>query len=205
LSPHYNHTRGLSSRQAFFNCKIQRMSYTLETHYTKILADTITPVSAYLKIRDRFPNSLLLESSDYHANDNSFSYICCNPIAHIKVEDHVMTQSFPDGKTLQIPLTAESDVPQLIDEFSKEFSVSQNGFKFIYNGLFGYMAYDAVRYFEDIEIAKKDDSTAIPDIYYAVYQNIIAIDHFKNQVFIFAHCHNTPSNVEEMVHLLRVR
>jgi len=181
------------------------MSYTLETHYTKILADTITPVSAYLKIRDRFPNSLLLESSDYHANDNSFSYICCNPIAHIKVEDHVMTQSFPDGKTLQIPLTAESDVPQLIDEFSKEFSVSQNGFKFIYNGLFGYMAYDAVRYFEDIEIAKKDDSTAIPDIYYAVYQNIIAIDHFKNQVFIFAHCHNTPSNVEEMVHLLRVR
>src|SRR5690606_14050500 len=93
----------------------------------------------------------------------------------------------------------------MIEEFSKQFSVSQNGFKFIYNGLFGYMAYDAVRYFEDIEIAKKDDSTAIPDIYYAVYQNIIAIDHFKNQVFIFAHCHNTPSNVEEMVHLLRVR
>lgn len=181
------------------------MSYTLETHYKKILADTLTPVSVYLKIRDRFPNSLLLESSDYHANDNSFSYICCNPMAYIKVEDHVLTQSFPDGKKEEISLTADVDVTQLIDQFSKQFSVSQNGFKFIYNGLFGYMAYDAVRYFEDIEISRKEDSIAIPDLYYAVYQNIIAIDHFKNEVYIFAHCYDTPSNVGEMEQLLQVR
>ena len=181
------------------------MSYTLETHYKKILADTITPVSVYLKIRDRFPNSLLLESSDYHANDNSFSYICCNPIAYIKVEGHLLTQGFPDGKKQEIPLDGDSDVTQLIEQFSKQFSVSQNGFKFIYNGLFGYMSYDAVRYFEDIEIAKKGSDTAIPDIYYAVYQNIIAIDHFKNQVYIFAHCYQNPSNVDEMEQLLQVR
>jgi len=181
------------------------MSYTLETHYKKILADTITPVSVYLKIRDRFPNSLLLESSDYHANDNSFSYICCNPIAYIKVEGHLLTQGFPDGKKQEIPLDGDSDVTQMIEEFSKQFSVSQNGFKFIYNGLFGYMSYDAVRYFEDIEIAKKGSDTAIPDIYYAVYQNIIAIDHFKNQVYIFAHCYQNPSNVDEMEQLLQVR
>src|SRR5690606_6275774 len=65
--------------------------------------------------------------------------------------------------------------------------------------------YDAVRYFEDIEIAKKGSDTAIPDIYYAVYQNIIAIDHFKNQVYIFAHCYQNPSNVDEMEQLLQVR
>src|SRR5690606_2030354 len=164
------------------------MNYTLKTHYKKILADTITPVSVYLKIRDRFPNSLLLESSDYHANDNSFSYICCNPIAYIKVEDNILTQSFPDGKKQQFPLDRDSDVTELIERFSKRFSVAQNGFKFINNGLFGYMAYDAVRYFEDIEIAKKEDGMAIADIYYAVYQNIIAIDHFKNEAYIFAHC-----------------
>ena len=58
--------------------------FELKTHYKKILADTISPVSVYLKIRDKFPNSILLESSDYHGNDNSFSYICCNPIASIK-------------------------------------------------------------------------------------------------------------------------
>lgn len=62
-------------------------SFQLQTTYKQILADTITPVSVYLKVRDRYPNSILLESSDYHANDNSFSYICFNPIASIKIEN----------------------------------------------------------------------------------------------------------------------
>ncbi|MEY8778950.1 anthranilate synthase component I family protein [Allomuricauda sp. XS_ASV26] len=181
------------------------MSYTLKTHYKKILADTITPVSVYLKIRDKFPNSILLESSDYHANDNSFSYICCNPIAYIKVEDETIVQSFPDGKKEVTEITPETDVTKVIHNFSKQFKTTENGFKFIYNGLFGYMAYDAVRYFEDVEINKKNDSVNIPDIYYAVYQNIIAINHFKNEAYLFAHCYQTESNVEEIEQLFNVR
>ncbi|MFN3138993.1 MAG: anthranilate synthase component I family protein [Allomuricauda sp.] len=181
------------------------MTYSLKTHYKKILADTITPVSVYLKIRDKFPNSILLESSDYHANDNSFSYICCNPIASIKVANETITQRFPDGTKKEIAITPETDVTQVIHNFGKQFKTSQNGFKFIYNGLFGYMAYDAVRYFEDVEISKKEDSAHIPDIYYAVYQNIIAINHFKNEAYLFAHCYNTESNVEEMEQLFSVR
>jgi anthranilate synthase component 1 len=74
--------------------------FILNTHYKQILADTITPVSIYFKIRDKFPNSLLLESSDYHGNDNSFSYICCNPIATIKIENEVISKTFPDGTTV---------------------------------------------------------------------------------------------------------
>ncbi|MHA7865569.1 anthranilate synthase component I family protein [Flagellimonas marinaquae] len=181
------------------------MKYTLETHYKKILADTITPVSVYLKIRDKFPNSILLESSDYHANDNSFSYICCNPIAFIKVANETITQRFPDGTKEEMAITPETDVTQVIHNFSQQFKTTQNGFKFIYNGLFGYMAYDAVRYFEDVQISKKEDSANIPDIYYAVYQNIIAINHFKNEAYLFAHCFNTESNVEEMEQLFSVR
>ena len=73
------------------------MPFKLQTHYKKILADTITPVSVYLKIRDKYPNSILLESSDYHANDNSFSYICCNPVATIKVQNETIYKQFPDG------------------------------------------------------------------------------------------------------------
>lgn len=181
------------------------MSYTLQTHYKKILADTITPVSVYLKIRDKFPNSILLESSDYHANDNSFSYICCNPIASIKIENETIVQSFPDGKKEVTEITPETDVTKVIHNFSKQFKTTENGFKFIYNGLFGYMAYDAVRYFEDVEINKKNDSVNIPDIYYAVYQNIIAINHFKNEAYLFAHCYDTQSNVEEIEQLFNVR
>lgn len=181
------------------------MTYKLQTHYKKILADTITPVSVYLKIRDKFPNSILLESSDYHANDNSFSYICCNPIASIKVQNEVITQTFPDGSKEESLISSATDVPEIIHEFAKKFSVSSNGFKFINNGLFGYMSYDAVRYFEDVAISSKKDSIQIPDIYYAVYQNIIAINHFKNEAYVFAHCYESESNVDEIAQLFSIR
>jgi len=181
------------------------MSYKLQTHYKKILADTITPVSVYLKIRDKFPNSILLESSDYHANDNSFSYICCNPIASIKIENEIVTQHFPDGKSDKIQITSKTDVPDILHKFSRTFEASENDFKFIENGLFGYMAYDAVRYFEDVKIGRKENSVSIPDVFYAVYQNVIAINHFKNEAYIFAHCYNTESNINEIEQLLRSR
>tara|TARA_R110002051_G_scaffold55112_2_gene102915 strand:+ start:8883 stop:10280 length:1398 start_codon:yes stop_codon:yes gene_type:complete len=181
------------------------MTYQFKTYHKKILADTMTPVSVYLKIRDRFPNSILLESSDYHANDNSFSYICCNPIASIKVENEVIKKQFPDGITEEIQITPKTEVVDIIDAFSKTFKADTNDYKFINNGLFGYMAYDAVRYFEDVHISVKEDSVHIPDIYYAVYQNIIAINHFKNEAYLFAHCYNTENNIPELEQLLNIR
>lgn len=181
------------------------MTYQLKTHFKKILADTITPVSVYLKIRDRFPNSILLEGSDYHTNDNSFSYICCNPIASIKVANEIITQQFPDGTTEEISIKTSTDVVAIIESFSKRFEADATNFKFIDNGLFGYMAYDAVRYYEDIKISKKDNSVAIPDIYYAVYKNIIAINHFKNEAYIFSNCYQSENNVPEIEQILNVK
>ena len=175
-------------------------TYSLYTHYKKILADTITPVSIYLKIRDKFPNSILLESSDYHGNDNSFSYICCNPIASIKVKDEVITETFPDKSQLVQNITKETDVTKVIHNFTQRFKThSDNTFKFIHNGIFGYIAYDAVRYFEDVTITKKEGHQDIPDIYYAVYQNIIAINHFKNEAYVFAHCFDSENNIDEIL------
>jgi len=181
------------------------MQFELKTHHKKILADTVTPVSVYLKIRDRFPNSILLESSDYHANDNSFSYICCNPIASIKVENEVISKEFPNGDKETIQIKDGVDVMQEMDTFGKQFKVAEQDFKFITNGLFGFMAYDAVRYFEDIKISKKDNSISIPDMYYAVYQNIIAINHFKNEAYLFAHCFESDNNIPELEQVLKVR
>lgn len=179
------------------------MKYQLTTFSKRLLADTITPVSVYLRLRDRFPNSLLLESSDYHANDNSFSYICCNPIASISVGDGIITQQFPDGKKEEITITAETNVVGVLDAFAKAFSSTKTAHKFINNGLFGYLSYDSVQYFEDIEIAKKEGDLHIPDIYYAVYQNIITINHFNNEAHIF--CHNTTgdNNIDEIEQLLK--
>ena len=179
--------------------------FILNTHYKQILADTITPVSIYFKIRDKFPNSLLLESSDYHGNDNSFSYICCNPIATIKIENEIISKTFPDGTTEQISIDATTNIPEVIQEFSSQFKSEKNDFKFINNGLFGYISYDAVRYFEKVSIAKKDDATVIPDVFYAVYQNIIAINHFKNEAYIFCHSVDGRNNISEIEQLLQSR
>ena len=181
-------------------------TYSLHTHSKKILADTITPVSIYLKIRDRYPNSILLESSDYHANDNSFSYICCNPIASIKIENEAITQTFPDGSSTKTQIKNDTKVSEEIHHFTKRFEInSEEKFKFINNGIFGYMAYDAVRYFEDVEISKKEGSLEIPDIYYAVYQNIIAINHFKNEAYVFAHCFESKNNVDDILQLIKAK
>jgi anthranilate synthase component I len=179
--------------------------YKLKTSYKKLLADTITPVSIYLKIRDKYPNSLLLESSDYHASDNSFSYICCNPIASIKVQNEELTEIFPDGKKNVEEITPAMDIPERIEQFSKKFHAENSGFKFINNGLFGYIAYDGVRYFENLEIKRKEGDLKIPDIYYAVYQNIIAINHFKNEAYIFDHNYNSENKLAEIEQVLKVK
>ena len=181
------------------------MSYALNTHYKKILADTITHVSVYLKIRDRYPGSLLLESSDYHANDNSFSYICFNPIAHIEVKDQQIKKAYPDGSNTITPITKETNIPEVITAFSKEFTSEKQDFKFITQGLFGFMTYDAVQYYEDIKISKKEGGQDLPELYYAVYQNVIAINHFNNEAYIFAHCYNQPNNVAAIEQLIAVK
>ena len=179
--------------------------FQLHTHYKQILADTITPVSIYLKIRDKFPNSILLESSDYHTADNSFSYICCNPIASIKIENNCILSSFPDGNSEKIAITTSVNVPKVIEEFASKFKPENNNFKFINNGLFGYINYDAVQYFEKITIQKRIDDLAIPDLYYAVYQNIIAINHFKNEAYIFCHSIDNTNNIKEIEQLLQTK
>ncbi len=181
------------------------MSFKLKTDFKKILADTITPVSVYLKIRDRFPNSLLLESSDYHGSENSFSYICCNPIADFKVKDEVITQNLPNGTTVTTQITSQDDIPNAVEQFGDQFKADTSDFKFINNGLFGYISYDSVRYFEDVQINNKPNKLDIPDIYYAVYQNIIAINHFNNEAYIFAHTYEKESNIAEIESLIKVK
>lgn len=162
--------------------------YVLKTTYRQRLADTHTPVSIYLKLRDRFPNSILLESSDYHGTENSFSYICFQPIARFEVSKNQILKQFPDNQIQKIEQSSEVNVIQELQQFSQAFEVEASPFPFISNGLFGYTTFDGVRYFEDIEIQTfQDDTRQIPDILYQVYQFVIAINHFKNELYIFEH------------------
>ena len=159
----------------------------LTTNYKKLLADTVTPVSIYLKLRDRFENPILLESSDYHGNENSFSYICCEPLASFEVKDGQFRQSLP-GLPTESGSISGKEVEDKLSAFAGAFESDENPFKFINNGLFGYIGYDAVQYFEQIPVPEgKNDQYGIPDVLYHVYRYVIAIDHFKNELFIFEH------------------
>ena len=107
--------------------------YKLITNHKKILSDTITPVSIYLKIRDKYPNSILLESSDYHTVDNSFSYICCNPISSIKIHNEQIEYTYPDDSSKTVALNKSSSIPNIIHDFTQLFEVDTKKFKFINN------------------------------------------------------------------------
>ena len=177
-------------------------TYTLHTNSKKLLADTFTPVSVYLKIRDKFPNSLLLESSDYHANDNSFSFICFNPIANFSIENDIITKQYPDN-TIEKTEVQNKNVIDELEQFSQQFETESESFKFINNGLFGYISYDAIQYFEKINIKKKSLENEIPLIQYAVYKNIIAINHFNNEAYIFCHSYDDVNNIAEIEQILQ--
>ena len=181
------------------------MNYKLQTHHRKLLVDTMTPVNMYLKIRDRFPNSVLLESSDYGANDNSVAYICFNAIADVKLQNGLLTCRYPDGRSSEESVAPHTKIAHRISEFAQQFEGKFDGDRFVSNGLFGFTSYEAVQYFEDITLTKKGSDVDIPDLYYALFQNVIAINVFNNQADLYAHCYHTENNLDEVISLLQSR
>lgn len=166
--------------------------YKLRITSKKLLADTLTPVNIYLKLRDVFACSLLLESSDYHGHENSLSFICCDPIASFEVSGQKVTMQYPDGKTQNESLKKKGDAVELLDKFRASFEVADVHKKYINCGLFGYIAYDAVRYFEDVDIPQQ--KTPMPDILYKLYRYVIVVDHFSNELHLFEISHQEPSS-----------
>jgi anthranilate synthase component 1 len=171
-----------------------------------LIADVVTPVSIYLKLRDKFANTILLESSDYHAADNSYSYICCNPIASFSLKRNKVAMVYPDGNREDVQLKDRSDVIGLLGEFISGFKVEEQSFNFITNGLFGYISYDAVEHFEDIELHDHDKPDYdIPEIHYTVFRNVLVVNHFKSELFIFDHQlkeDRSDSNVEDLISII---
>jgi anthranilate synthase component 1 len=157
------------------------MNYKLSTISKKLLADTLTPVNIYLKLRDVFACSILLESSDYHGHENSLSFICCEPLASFEAKNNTVEMKFPDGKVTKETLSKTGQAVEYLEKFRASFDVSdQPQVKFIPSGLFGYIAYDAVRFFEDVSITQK--TSVIPDILYKLYRYVIVVDHFSNEL-----------------------
>lgn len=162
------------------------MEYHLKIYSKKLLADTLTPVNIYLKLRDVFAGSILLESSDYHGHENSLSMICCDPLAGFVVEGERIKVHYPDGEHRVEIITDRHQVIDALEDFRSAFRIDQTeDLGAPGTGLFGYMAYDAVRFFEEVEITKRESS--IPDIIYNLYRYVIVVDHFSNELTLVEH------------------
>ena len=161
-------------------------NYTTQTR--KILADLYTPVGVYMRLRDIYPQSALMESSDYHGTENSRSFIGVHPIASIAVGHGVVTATYPDGRVEEKELPAFGEgkgeecklaISKAFNDFIQAFHVEGEGSECC--GLYGFTTFNAVRYFENIPVLdttmEKNDA---PDIYYIMYKNIIVFDHFNN-------------------------
>ncbi|HEY0668520.1 MAG TPA: anthranilate synthase component I family protein [Sphingobacteriaceae bacterium] len=181
-------------------------NYKLHTTYKKVLADTTTPVSIYLRLRDIFPNTILLESSDYHSRENSLSYVCCDPIAGMVLDEEKLATYYPDGDEKQVSAD-QLDLLDQVSSFRDQFSsVDENSYKFISNGLFGYFSYETIKYFEDIKpVATSVEERKIPLMQYHIYRYVIVIDHFKNELYLFEHSIEQPSSdgLQEILYLIK--
>ncbi len=177
----------------------------LKTNHRKLLADTVTPVSIYLRLRDRFANSVLLESSDYHGQENSFSFICCDTISEFSSDGKSVRIEKPDSETIAKKLNYPSELKELLTSFIGSFASDTEPFKFITNGLFGYMAFDAVQHFEEIEFNdEKYSEFDIPVVRYQVFRYVIALDHFRNELYVMEHNPDSEqkNGLDELVSLI---
>lgn len=155
--------------------------------YTRTIpADLETPVGIYLKIRDLYPQSALLESSDYHASQNAVSFIGVEPIGSFKVENEQVVMNYPDGETIRKNIAGgNADVIDELRGYIESFEIEREDGKQLPNGLLGYTAYDAVRYFESVGISGRQQRFAdVPDMYYVLYRYLIQVDHYKNEMTI---------------------
>lgn len=158
-----------------------------------MLGDLHTPVSLYLKLRDVYPKSALLESSDFHVNENSLSFIAICPLADIGVNSGEVTTTFPDGKKDVRPLSETYTVPVALNDFIRSFDVDGDDENRC--GLFGYTAFDAVRYFENIPVMEYHHQDAdAPDMYYILYKYLLVFDHFRNELTLAELCRDGESD-----------
>ncbi|MFT5926599.1 MAG: anthranilate synthase component 1 [Rubritalea sp.] len=181
--------------------------YTSNTTHKIILADTLTPVAIYMRLRDRYPNSILLESNEYGQRSNSYSFICCNPVATFEVNNKEITTNFPDHQATSQEFSSAFDLTSALNKFKNEFAQAENDFPFPTNGLFGYLSYDAVQLFEDLEFRFRESETNnIPLAHYQVFQNVMVFDHYHNQLYVFDNQYaNDDSKLEEIITVINHR
>ncbi|WP_435262007.1 anthranilate synthase component I family protein [Tenacibaculum sp. nBUS_03] len=179
-----------------------------QTEYTTIskkqLADTVTPVGLYLRLRDTYSNTLLLESSDYHSKEESYSFICIEPLITMKADKDKFSVSVK-GKEISKE-TIQGNFNSLFNQFTETINlICEDSIK-SFNGLYGYTTYDSVQYFETIKLNVKDAPSSIPMMQYSFYKFIIAINHFNDEMILIENIkENETSRIQEIETIIKAQ
>lgn len=180
-------------------------TYHYRTQMRRIMGDLYTPVSAYMKIRDAYPQSFLMESADYHGEADSHSYIGFDAIASVQIGHGKATLRYPNSGIEQCDITPHNDVATVLSQFLNEFGIEGAGSEHF--GLYGFTSFNAVKYFEPIEIK---DTTAehndAPDILYTLFRYVIVFNHYDHTVELLELVGEEefpmPFNLDRLEHLL---
>ncbi len=175
----------------------------IKTEVKKMLADLYTPVGIYLRLRDRFRDTILLESTDHHAAENSYSFICINAIAGIEIgENDQLEFKMPGLKPERFAMKGSDELKSILWDFMQRFnceSLDPKNAPFA-QGLYGYFSFDAVQFFETIKLKKQSDKRGlIPFARYRLYQYVIAINHYRDELVL---CENKIDGVESEIEIL---
>ncbi|MFT5166422.1 MAG: anthranilate synthase component 1 [Saprospiraceae bacterium] len=175
----------------------------IQTTVKRLLADTYTPVSIYLKLRDHFGSSVLLESTDFRSMENCFSFIGLDPIATFQVQNNIIKTAMSGHPEETTGVTKPNQVVEMFNDYLQQFEVeSPPDYKGI-NGFFGHTGFDAVQYFDTLQFDSSKRKTDLPDINYSLYRFVIAINHFKDELHIienkFPGEASRVSNVEDLI------
>ena len=171
-------------------------TFQFTTRSKTILADMYTPVGIYMRLRDLYAQSALMESSDYHDAGNSRSFIGIHPMASVAIAHGKATISFPDGSTMEHMVNKDYPADSAIHELTDCIEVSGDDASAC--GLFGYTSFNAVRYFEDIavkdETQEKNDA---PDMLFILYRVVIVFDHHNNMLKVVALAEGTGTEAAD--------
>ncbi|MDA3853870.1 MAG: anthranilate synthase component I family protein [Bacteroidales bacterium] len=167
---------------------MQQFKFKVNTK--EMLADVHTPVAIYLKMRDVYPKSILLEGADFKAGDNQYSFICMQPISGIKASGKNIEFTYPNGQVENEVMENKLMMSDTLQAFSSSFVPEGDISQLPTTGLFGYSTFESVSYFEDIEMGTAAKDKDIPELWYQFYKYIIAINHNNNTISIIEHIFN---------------
>lgn len=169
------------------------------------ISDLTSPIAAYLRLRDHYEKTILLEGSDYHTAQDSRSFICCEPIAELRIDNGMVHRSFYGKSEPARPISTNTGFPEELASFLGSFHIESEALpKGVVNGIFGYSSWDSIEYMENLRFTKqRDPQISVPEARFIAYRYVLAFNPFKSEAYLLEnHVEGAPRD-EGATELLR--